>query len=433
MTRRILSAAVSTALALGLAGLGSPVQASGFSVPELSAAGLSLSNALVANPEELGAIPYNAAAMGFQDKSSLSLGALFINFNLSVDTASGSHDSQSPDWVIPPLFQAVAKINDQWRVGLGVTAPFGLETRWEPGTFPALSGTTVRRLPPPLGPTPLPNGNQPLQSKLQVLDFAPTASYKVNENLSVSAGLDYYWAKEAVLNSSLAEIEGDGSGWGWNLGVMFRKDAWSLGASYRSASTVAIDGTYSPLNQTLVMIGRLAPGQAAELDLNLPWRLQLGVRYAINPQLAVEVDWTRMGWSEFQKIEVQGKSTGQSIFTDTNDWEDADAIRVGLTYDVRPTTQLRLGYSYDETGQPDAHFSARVPDKDRQLFSIGVAENLAHDITVELGYMYVLTEDRDYVGVTPFAGQPDINGTTAINGNYKGDVNLFAIEVSTSF
>jgi long-chain fatty acid transport protein len=196
---------------------------------------------------------------------------------------------------------------------------------------------------------------------------------------------------------------------------------------------VALDGTYSPLNQTLVMIGRLAPGQAAELDLNLPWRLQLGVRYAINPQLAVEVDWTRMGWSEFQKIEVQGKSTGQSIFTDTNDWEDADAIRVGLTYDVRPTTQLRLGYSYDETGQPDAHFSARVPDKDRQLFSIGVAENLANDITVEVGYMYVLTEDRDYVGVTPFAGQPDINGTTAINGNYKGDVNLFAIEVSKAF
>ena len=140
MTRKILSAAVSAALALGVAGLTPQAQASGFAVPELSAAGLSLSNALVANPEELGAIPYNAAAMGFQDKSSLSVGALFINFNLSVDTASGKHDSQSPDWVIPPLFQAVAKINEQWRVGLGVNAPFGLETRWEPGTFPALSG-----------------------------------------------------------------------------------------------------------------------------------------------------------------------------------------------------------------------------------------------------------------------------------------------------
>jgi long-chain fatty acid transport protein len=427
MTRKILSAAVSAALALGLAGLSSRVQASGFSVPELSTAGLSLSNALVANPEELGAIPYNAAAMGFHDKSSLSLGALFINFNLSVDNASGSHDSQSPDWVIPPLIQAVVKINDQWRVGLGVNAPFGLETRWDIGTFPDLTGNQK----PPR--QMLPKGNHPTMSKLQVLDIAPTASYKVNENLSVSAGLDYYWAQEAVLHSSLGEVEGDGSGWGWNLGVMFRKDAWSLGASYRSAATVAVDGTYSPLNQTLVMIGRLVPGQTAELDLNLPWRLQLGVRYAINPQLAVEVDWTRMGWSQFEKIEVRGKNTGVLISQDLNDWEDSDAIRVGLTYDVRPTTQLRLGYSYDETGQPDAHFSARVPDKDRQLFSIGVAENLGNDITVEAGYMYVLTEDRDYVGVTPYAGQRDINGTTAINGNYKGDVNLFAIEVSKSF
>jgi long-chain fatty acid transport protein len=215
---------------------------------------------------------------------------------------------------------------------------------------------------------------------------------------------------------------------------MFRKGAWSLGASYHSAATVAIDGTYTPLNQTLVAIGALVPGQTAELDLNLPWRLQLGARYAINPQLAVELDWTRMGWSEFQKIKVDGKVTGQTIFTDVNDWEDADAIRLGLTYDIRPSTQLRLGYSYDETGQPDDHFSARVPDKDRQLFSIGVAQDLGNDFRVEAGYMYVLTEDRDFSGDFPYGGLgSDVNGSTAVAGEYKGDVNLFAIEFSKAF
>jgi long-chain fatty acid transport protein len=430
--RKIQSVSVGAALTLGLTGLAPQAQASGFSVPELSTAGLSTANALVANPEVLGAIVYNPAAMAFHDKSSVALGAMFINVNLSIENAAGKTDSDSPQWVAAPIFQAVMKVNDQWRIGLGANTPFGLETRWPVNTFPPISGNRIVPI-PRVGPTPLPRGNQPTQSQLQILDITPTASYRINDNFSASAGIDYYWAKDAVLNSSLAELQGDGSGLGWNLGLMFRKDAWSLGASYHSAATVSIDGTYTPLNQTLVMLKQMAPGQAAKLDLDLPWRLQLGVRYAINPQLAVEVDWTRMGWSQFQSIEVKGKDSGVLISSDVNDWEDADAIRLGLTYDIRPTTQLRFGYSYDETGQPDAHFSARVPDKDRQLFSIGIAQGFGQGFTVEAGYMYVLTKDRNYVGDVPYTGQKDINGTTAIAGDYKGDVNLFAIEVSKSF
>ena len=432
---KILAMSVRAAIAGGLVAMMAPhaVQASGFSVPELSTAGLSTANAMVANPKEIGAFAYNPAAMGFHDQSSLALGGIFIDVNMSVDTASGKHDSNAPQWVVAPIFQVAAKVNDQWWLGLGAGAPFGLETRWSEGTFPRLSGMIVAPLPPPLGPTALPTGNQPTMSKLQVLDTSPTATYRINDLVSVSAGLDYYWAKEAHLNSSLTDLQGSGSGWGWNLGIMAQKDAWTFGANYHSAATIAVNGTYTPLNQTLVMIGRLPPGQPAKLDLNLPWRLQVGVRYAINPQLAVEADWTRIGWSEFQDITVIGRSNKQVISTDTNDWEDADAIRIGLTYDIRPTTQLRFGYSYDETGQPDAHFSARVPDKDRQLFSLGVAQDLGQGFAVEVGYMYVATKDRDYSGDTPYVGQSDINGTTAINGNYKSDVNLFAVQVNKTF
>jgi len=435
---KILAASVRAILAGGLTTMAAlpQAQASGFAVPELSTAGLSTANAMVANPQELGAFAYNAAAMGFHDKSSVALGAMFININLSVDNASGSHDSNAPEWLNAPIFQAAIKVNDQWRVGVGATAPFGLETRWDQGTFPALTGNRgVIPLPPALGgPVPAPKGNQPTQSKLQVLDVTPTVTYRINDMASVSAGLDWYWAKSAVLNSSLAELQGDGTGWGWNLGLMFRKDAWSFGASYHSAATVAVDGTYSPLYQPLVIAKKMVPGQTAELDLDLPWRLQLGVRYAINPQLAVEVDWTRMGWSQFKEIAVKTSNGGVPVFTDVNDWEDADAIRVGLTYDVRPNTQLRLGYSYDQTAQPDAHFSARVPDQDRNLFSIGVAQKYASGLSVELGYMYVMTDGRNFAGEFPYAGLgTEVNGSTAVAGDYKSDINLIAIEVSQTF
>jgi len=432
---KILQDSVRFALAGGLVAVAlSPrLEASGFSVPELSAAGLSTANAMVANPNETGAFAYNAAAMSFHDTSSVALGGLLINMNLSVDNASGRHDSSAPEWVAAPLFQAAVKVSDKWRVGLGATTPFGLETRWDEGTFPLLSGTQTLTI-PSVGTISVPTGNEPTTSLLQVLDITPTASYRVNDMVSVSAGLDYYWAKQAELDSSLAELQGRGSGVGWNVGLMFRKDAWSLGASYHSAATVGIDGTYTPLDTTLVALGAVTPGQTAKLDINLPWRLQLGGRYAISPQFAVEVDWTRIGWSEFDSIEVKTKNGGVVIFNDTNDWEDADAIRLGLTYDIRSTTQLRLGYSYDETGQTDAHFSARVPDSDRQLFSIGVAQRLGQGFTVEAGYMYVLTENRNYSGDTQYGGLgTDVNGSTAVAGNYESDVNLFAIEVSKVF
>jgi long-chain fatty acid transport protein len=432
----MLSLAARAGLVVGLAAAGSVqlASASGFAVSELSAAGLGTANALVANPNEVGAFAYNPAAMAFHDQSSVALGAIFINANLAVDTANGRHDSENPEWLTAPVFQAAAKLSDRWRAGFGINAPFGLETRWPVGTFPPLSGSTVVPLPPPLGPTPIPDGNQPTNSDLRVLDITPTASYRINDSLSVSAGLDYYWAKQASLDSSLAELDGNGGGWGWNLGAMFRKDSWSLGANYRSKATLGLDGTYTPLDQTLVLLGAVVPGQPAKLDVNLPWRLQLGARYAVNPGLAIEVDWTRTGWSEFQNIEVKTAGGGQTIFNDVNDWKDTDAVRVGVTYEITPAAQLRFGYSYDQNAQPDAHFSARAPDSDRQLFSIGVGYRLGQGYLIEAGYMYVSTADRSYSGDTPYGGLgTEVNGSTAVAGDYSGDVNLFAVEVSKAF
>jgi long-chain fatty acid transport protein len=431
---KLTSASMNAALVAGLGLLvQQPVIAAGFSLPEVSALGTATANALVANPEDKGAFPYNPAAMGFHDDSSLSLGTLFIGPNFNVRTGNGSFDSNSADWVVAPMIQAAIKINEQWRAGLGVNAPFGLETRWREGTFPALSGSTPRTIAPGVV-VPIPNGNHPTQSKLEILDFVPAATYKVNGSFSVAAGLDLYWAKSAVLNSSLGELSGDGTGIGFNAGLLYRHDALSLGASYHSSATLGIEGPYSPLNTLLVVAGGLAPGQPAKVDLELPWRLQLGVRYEVSDELAVEFDWTRSGWSKFDKLTVKGQRTGEVIFTDTNAWDDANAYRIGMTYQLLPATQLRLGYAYDETGQQDDHFSARVPDNDRHLFGIGVGQDVGQGLSLEAGYMYVKFEDRDYRGSRQYLGLgDDINGSNAIDGDYAASAHLIGIEIRKTF
>ena len=218
-------------------------------------------------------------------------------------------------------------------------------------------------------------------------------------------GLDYYWAKQAVLNSSLAELQGSGSGLGWNLGLMFRKDALSLGASYHSAATVSDRRDLYPAEPDPGHAQTAGPGPDGRAGPEPPLAPATG-RAATPSTHSSPSRWTGPAWAgaSSRGSRSRARTAACSIFSDTNDWEDADAIRLGLTYDIRPTTQLRFGYSYDETAQPDAHFSARVPDMDRQLFSIGVAQGFGQGLTVEAGYMYVLTEDRNYVGDSQYGG-----------------------------
>ena len=78
---------------------------------------------MVANPEVLGAIAYNSAAMAFHDKSSVALGALFINVNLSVENAARQERQRGPPVDDRPHLPGRQKVNDQWRIGLGANYP----------------------------------------------------------------------------------------------------------------------------------------------------------------------------------------------------------------------------------------------------------------------------------------------------------------------
>jgi long-chain fatty acid transport protein len=409
------------------------VLASGFMLPESSTAGMATTNAMVANPREIGAISYNAAAMGFHGTSSVALGAVAISPSFSVTTASGNHTSHGAEWVGLPLFQAAIKVTDRWRVGLGISVPFGLETRWDYGTFPILSKSATLALPAPIGPVTIPTGNHPTASKLEVVDFVPTVAFRVNDNLSLAAGVDVYWARTAQLNSNLGELSGDGTGVGFNLSAMYQINALTLGASFHSSSTIGLSGDYIPTNRTMVALGRLQPQQSANLDFNLPWRLQLGARYEFTKELAAEFDWSYTGWSRFQSLAVYGNQTGALIFSDSNNWSNASAYRLGLTWQVLPQTRLRFGYSYDQTGQGDGYFSARVPDTNRQLFGIGASQDLGNGFAVSAAYMYVMGSQRNFSSAVPYTSTSGVNGTEALNGKYEMSANLIGIEVSKTF
>lgn len=414
------------ALSCGIAmmSMSQPGRASGFEVPEQNVTGLALSNALVANPDSQAAIAYNGAAMSFQEGSSFAIGLLSVKPNMKVDTGAGDIDSDANNLLYIPSLTAHTVLSETWSIGISVSAPFGLVTEWPAGTFDAQypGGSTI-----------------PTKTKLETVDFSPKVSYKLSDNLSLSGGLDYYWMKKVVFNGDInagapgsnpqANLDGDGHGIGFSLGLMFRQGDWSFGGTYHSKAKVPVKGKVD------LPAGALPSFMSNHVhaDIELPWHLQLGVRNKTTDKLALEFDVTRTGWSSFDKLVVVQDQYGVDIVTSTNMWDDANAYRLGATYDFTPATQLRVGYTYDETPQAEKHFSPRIPDANRQLFSMGIGHTLSNGWAIDAGYMYVKFDKRTVNNTTtPVAGS-ETNGTSAVNGTYDSSVSLFGIGLTRRF
>lgn len=410
----LIATALTTIVAAPLA------QASGFRIPEASVAGLGATNALVADATDLGALAYNPAAMSFHSGMNLVAGVVAIDPNISVITASGNHESQvdSPFYV-PNLF-LMGTINSQWSWGLNVNAPFGLETNWRDETFPAFG---------PLPSPPYPAGTnidplEPSRSKINMVNINPNIAFKANANTSIAFGLDYYYVKEARLDTQAVKMNGDGSDIGWNVALMSVNGPWSFGISYRSEVEVEIEGTLSA-----------GPSSGpATTTITFPAMLQVGVRNQVNDKLSLEFDIEMTRWSSFNVLTITHGAPGvPSPSVSVNDWGDSMAYRFGGSYRLNPGSLLRFGYSYDETPQPSAHFNARVPDSDRHLFGIGLSQNIA-GWTFDAGYTYLIAKNRRIVSSTPFGTYgSDANGTSVYNGKYEFDAHLFGLGLSKKF
>lgn len=411
-TRRRLSVPVTVLTLL----LPTAASASGFRQPETSIAGLSTANALVANTSELGALPYNPAAMSFHEGQGVALGLIGIDPSIGVTPSEGPStgikvDSQSDTRYAPSLIYS-NRLTPRWSLGVNVNRPFGLDTKWPANTFNF--GVAYQQF-------------SPERTKIGMLNVNPNVAYKLGANTSVAVGVDYYDLRDFIFNTEHIAISGDGADWGWNLGLQHVAGPWSLGLSYRSKVKVDVDGR----------IDATAAGYGAstmKTTLEFPDMLQIGARYQVNRRLALELDVERTGWSAFDKIAFQQTATPFPIVR-TNNWKDSNAYRLGGTYQLTPRTQLRFGYAYDETPQPDQYFSARIPDANQQSLSLGVAHQVA-GWTLEGGYMYVKLDDRTKSGGSNYAGTPvagDPNGTDAFNGTYKSHANLIGIGVSRKF
>src|SRR5882762_4082799 len=243
---------------------------------------------------------------GMQVSAGLALINLSAKFSDSGSTAPagiGSLGGNGGDAgglsAVPNVYFAMDLAKD-WKVGVGVSVPFGLKTEYDPAW--------VGRF-------------QAIKSDISTLNINPSVSYKLNQTVSLGFGLNYQSIDAEFTNAvnlgaaeEMADIKAkDTSGWGANLGAMFQvAPDTRLGVSYRSSIKYHLTGTAT------FSAGVPFASANVNTDIKMPDSASIAVQHRLNPSWTLLADVTRTGWAKIKDLTINLDSGGQLSSTPEN-------------------------------------------------------------------------------------------------------------------
>ncbi len=386
-----------TTLALTISAASSYSLAGGFALNEQSISGMGSSYAgRSSSADDATTLFGNPAGMSRLKRSEVSVGVAAIDAKTDIKHADGSNSGSNDGDMVPftavPMGYFVNPLDDQWAVGVGIYAPFGLVTDYEGGFQGRNFGD---------------------YSEVKVVTFQPTVSYRFNDQLSIGFGptINRISGKlESAVGApipafdpseSRVKVKGDDTAVGFNAGVLYEFTPQTrAGLTYHSKVKYKLDGhtTISGDNVVLGSIGAYGKYDAS-LDLTTPESVDFSVTHDIDDAwtLYAGSTWTR--WSRLKDITVEndgvsaGASANFSTITEEQNWHDTWGYALGTAYKLSQEWTLRAGVAVDQSPANNTNRSPRIPTGDRTAVSFGVAWNPNADITVDLAYSYLWEDD----------------------------------------
>ena len=454
----IRKTALPLAVAGAFTGMASQAHASAFALIEQSASGLGTSFAgAAASAEDASTIYYNPAGMSLLPSGpQISVGAAFINistkFSNSTSTQTGTPlvpATQAPLGgnggdagglaTVPNAYFAMDVARD-WKVGLGISAPFGLKTEYDSdwmGRF------------------------QAIKSEIDTINVNPSASYKVNENVALGFGLSYQKIDAELTNAvnfaaatfgatgsaaaagavaaagqeGTVSVKGSDDAWGYNLGAMFKLNPDTrLGVSYRSSIKYHVTGTVNFSGVPTATLTGISPALAAAfsngnvaLDIKMPDSASVALQHQFDPKWALLADATWTGWSKIQQLQVV-RDNGTTLNTTPENFKDTWRFGLGAVYRYTDVWSLKGGLAYDQTPVNNTDRTARLPDQDRTWLSVGGQYRLSKDGTLDIGYAHLFVKDSS---INQNGGNAFLNGQ--LTGTYKSSIDILGVQFAYRF
>ncbi|UPR32818.1 TonB-dependent receptor [Vibrio crassostreae] len=216
---------------------------------------------------------------------------------------------------------------------------------------------------------------------LTAMQVNPSLSYKLNDQWSVGAGVQFSWAAFQQTTSMLTAKQDTDWAYGYNLGVMYTPtDKLKLGASYRSK----LEHEFNNDVNGPIGIGVL---NSLSTDIVLPEIVDVSASYALNSQLDLLASVQLHRWSEWDTTVLDFGTQIGGLQID-RDWDDVWKFAVGADYQLNSDWRLKAGFSYETSPQDDPTMQyVDLPVGEQYRYSVG-ASTYWDDILIDVFYEY---------------------------------------------
>ncbi len=412
--KRIIT--ISIALLFG----SSAIFAGGFQINEHGARAMGLGGAFTALANDASAVYWNAAGMSYMRGTNFILGTALIAPSSSFRGVYPSVQSNylKDDVFFPSHLFITHSFTNELAAGVGFTTPFGLGTEWDDdwvGRYLAI------------------------KTQLTTFWVPITVSYKVVDELSISAGFIYSFADVLITRkNSQTPFEGDAfvkldgndnSAFGYCFGLMFKPiDILSIGATFRSEVDYEFEGTATTTGAQQLLNENQLPNGDVKAKLKTPMNIVGGVAVDIIPELTISADFQWVGWSSYDSLTVDFTDPAYTDLASPREYKDTYIIRLGGEYRINNDVSLLGGIYFDKIPVDAEYVNPSLPDADRLGLSIGVNAKLTEKLGISGSYLFIrasqLTVSDSKEVYTP--------GDSPFNGTYNSSANLLSLSLTYS-
>ncbi|HEX9293744.1 MAG TPA: outer membrane protein transport protein [Gemmatimonadales bacterium] len=450
-----------------------PLAGQGFGVYEHNTCAMGRGGVTAARPCADGsAIYFSPAGLAGLSGTHVSVGVTLIGAqgNFTDDFLASKSDLKNPLIPVPNIYITHA-INPKLTAGIGLYAPYGLETKWDPNTFPGrfLGYNTVIRsiyVQPTIGYQISPKlkfgiGVAYIHSTLKLKQRADLSTQLLPGGLDSAAGLPLgttFGQLGVPTGTDFADatLNANGNGVAVNFGAIWQvTDKLSIGGHWLTRKQIKYEGdaTFSPVATGLVLpvaIGACPGAPPACLPAGTPVDLLLGTEFAsggplsngavstsiyMPPQATLgfaykvsdawsfmaDYQYTVWGWFSDVNIDFANPGTPDLALHPTN--KDTHGFRFGTEYQYNSKVQLRGGYLYHTAASPAQFVTPLLPEAPRNEFTVGAGIALSPRWHADLAYQFIKQNDR----------RGTVNIAQGNTGVYQFSAHLFGAGLAITF
>jgi long-chain fatty acid transport protein len=307
-----------------------------------------------------------------------------------------------------------------WSAGFGISVPFGLKTEYTPTWLGRFQG---------------------ISSEIKTVNYNPSVAYKLNDTLSLGAGIDYIQGEINFLtavNLGVAETQNrthvEGDAWGFNAGLIAKPTPrTNVGVHYRS--TMKFNDLTGTTEFGLNAAPPLTSNGAVRLDnVRTPDSLALSVAQTLTNEVQLLGDVTWWHWSRINQlplVRTDGPLAGTpqgTISTLNLDFKDTLRWSAGMKYKMSGVWTMKLGVAFDQSPVKDSSTRTVVlPDNDRWWATVGFKYVPSKNHAIDFGYAFVKVQDAD------INSNQAALGHGVVTGRYSAHVNTIGAQYQFSF